>query len=626
MVVSFPNGMSDLYTYLTREFLMRRFFFFCLILISIIFVSCIPDDEKSVKELEYKVPTIIDDSLDIGLFSPFEVPLVQEREYEFTATTSYNYVRVHFVIPSKKDKWVSLRKLESQIFSQNLMIPKGTERVELGISNKINAKNSNDVKIYAVYNVIELNEFKDFILNEEKRRETEGRSVEKQNKKLESYQEIVIDHKYRSKYPAPLERGQIYHFKISSFDSSYCIFNTVNKECFSWLPIERKTKDGKRSEYFETSFQIPSDADEFRIALSSTSTTFVESLVSFNLVGNIDESKKSRLEQGEKIVISSSSMSSLGIPVDDEKIYKLSVDSFGDEDDYKYCIVDCNDSNGENLDFCILDKVDNRYETNCFYVPNGTEKINVYLSNEYFFPQNKIAQINVDDIKIETPLKAGKNIKKIDSYKSKEPDKKLKEFLESKDAFRKRKFDKIDDRDCKEIDNLVDDVCKYIEKNGTDNFQKMKLLHDAIWYLASYDWDSLNIGDYKPWDFRTVLSRHLCVCAGFSRTFVYFCDRMGLRAINVLGTGLSGNENTSEEVEKQNHAWTLVELDDGWYLMDLTWDCSTCQNGVRDDKYSCDYLIVSPSEFVKSHFPKNPEKQLLENPYNSTEMLDLLSK
>ncbi len=596
---------------------MKRFFFFCFILISIIFVSCIPDDVKSVKELDYKVPVIIDDSLDIGLFSPFEVPLVQEREYEFTATTSYNYVRVHFVIPSKKDKWVSLRKLESQIFSQNLMIPKGTERVELGISNKTNAKNSNDVKIYAVYNVIELNEFKEFILNEEKRRESGKRPEEKQNKELESYQEIVIDHKYNSKYPESLKRGQIYHFKISSFDSSYCIFNTVNKDCFSWLPIERKTNknDGRKSEYFETSFQIPSDADEFRIALSSTSTTFVESLVSFNLVGNIDESKKSRLEQGEKIIISSSSMSSLGIPVDDEKIYKLSVDSVGD--DYKYCIVDCNDSNDENLDFCVLDKVDDRYETNCFYVPDGTEKINVYLSNEYFFPQNKIAQINVDDIKIESPLKAGKNIKKIDSYKSKEPDKKLRKYLDSHGAINPGKINP---------DILVDDVCKYIEKNATDNFQKMKLLHDAIWYLASYDWDSLNIGDYKPWDFRTVLTRHLCVCAGFSRTFVYFCDRMGLRAINVLGTGLSGNEKTSEEVEKQNHAWTLVELDDGWYLMDLTWDCSNCQNGVRDDKYSCDYLIVSPSEFIKSHFPKNPEKQLLENPYNSTEMLDLLSK
>lgn len=597
-----------------KDIYLKAFIF--LLLTPFFFTACAPEYLEPEDEIYYTTPEIINENLSIGLFSPFEVPLVQEREYEFTATTDYKYVRVHFVNPEKGDRWISLRRLESftstSIFSQNLIIPKGTTRVEIGISNRANAKDS-DVEIYAVYNkVYTLEQFKSVIEDEEFRRErdedpyaVEERSV------LESYETIVIDQKYTTKYPKSLKRGETYKFEIGPFDSSYCILNTSNDDTFSWLPVE-KNKDKK----FIIQYQIPSDAQKFRIVLSSTSTTFIESLVSFDLVGEIDRSKKSRITD-ETIVISSSSMSNLNIPVDDEKIYKVSVDSSAsiNSTKYNYCLLFCNALNGENLDFFVLDRIDDKYETNCFYVPQGTENISVYLSNDYFYSSNKIANINVCDLTSQNPLNAGKNIKKINNYKTDEVDAELKSYLESKKA---RELGKSNP------DALVDICIDYIEKRSQDDFEKMKLLHDTLWYLASYDSDSLNTGDYYPWDYRTVLDRGLCVCAGFSRTFVYFCDRMGIRAIPVLGTGLKGTERTIEEVKDQNHAWTMVEINDGWYLLDVTWDCSNTENKERDNKYSCDYLIVDPNEFIKTHYPLNSEKQLITNPYGPEEMLSLL--
>lgn len=587
---------------------MRKICFSSIILVSLLFSGCIQNTVKAVKVLDYSTPTIVDEDLDIGLFSPFEVPLVQEREYEFTATTSHKYVKVHFVIPEKGDKWLSLRKLESNIFTQNLTIPKGTERVEIGISDRAHANSSNDVKLYAVYKVIGLDDFKDYVLNEESRREHDAVATTEAGTGLDAYGKVLINHKYSSKYPTALKRGQTYQFEIGPFDSSYCIFNTVNKDKFSWLPVERN-----KEKLFKLSYQIPADAEEFRIALSSTSTTFTESLVSFKLEGDIEESQKN-VHDGEKIEISSSTMSTLSIPVDDEKLYKLSVDSFGT--DYKFCQVYCNDDNWENLDFCVLDRVNDRYETNCFYVPDGTANINIYLSDEYFYSSNRIASINVDDKKSETPpLKIGKNLRKSDNYRTEKADEELIDHLARSDARARGKSNP---------DALADLCVDYIKNNADDDFHKIKLVHDTIWYLASYDWDSLNAGDYKPWDYRTVLSRGLCVCAGFSRTFVYFCDRLGIRAINVLGTGLSGNERTEAEIEDQNHAWTMVELDGGWYLFDLTWDCSNTHNGIRDNMYSCEYFFANPDDFIMLHFPRNPEKQLLDPPYTSSELLKLL--
>ena len=546
------------------------------------------------------------------MFAPFEVPLVQEREYEFTATTSHKYVRVHFVIDDNDDKWVSIRKMEPNmnIFSQILSIPKGTRAVELGVSNRANAKEK-DVDIYAVYSVIPLGDFKNFIEAEENIREYEEKSSGEDKPVLE-YGKIIIDHKYTTKYPQALKRGGKYTFEIGPFDRSYsyCILNASNDDNFLWLPVERK-----KDRTFKITYQIPGDAENFRIALSSTSTTFIESLVSFNLYGDVKTSKENRIEDGENIVISSSSISNLYIPVDDEKIYKLSVDKFSS--DYKYCQVFCNDENGNSLDFFVLDFDERKdmYETNCFYVPDGTATISLYLSDDYFYSLNKVAQIEVDDRKIENPLKAGKNIHKGDEYRTDEPDSELMAFLDRNDAKRIGNSDP---------DRLVDLCIDYILENAFDDFHKIKLLHDAIWYLASYDHDSLEIGDYWPWDYRTVLSRGLCVCAGFSRTFVYFCDKMGIRAINVLGNALLDDEKTVDELENSDHAWTMVELEDGWYLFDLTWDCSNTKNGKNDGKYSCTYFFVEPKDFLMQHYPNNPEKQLLENPYSSREMLELL--
>lgn len=539
---------------------MKRFVYLALIC-TISLYSCKLEIVSTCNEISYTTPTIIDDSLDIGLFAPFEVPLVSEREYEFTATTNYKFIRVHFVIPGTEGKWISLRKLESKIFSQNLMIPKETKRVEIGIANRTNAT-GNDVSVYAVYNVISLEEFKSFIEDEERRREYQEIPTNEAKEEIPAYEKIVIDHKYITKYPKSLKRGETYIFEIGPFDSSYCILNAANKDCFSWFPVERnKSKD------FKINYQIPTDAEDFRIALSSTSTTFIESLVSFNLVGKIE--KSSKIE------------------------------------------------NGENLDFCVLDRVNDRYETNCLYIPDGTKNVSIYLSNDYFFSSNKVANIIVDDVNCGNPLQAGKNIKRSDNYRTKEPDSELIDFLENRDA---RNLGK------RSPDSLVDICVDYIERNSIDEYHKMKLVHDTLWYLTSYDWDSYNIGDYKPWDFRTVLSRGLCVCAGYSRTFVYFCEQMGIRAINILGTGLRGIERTPEEIENQNHAWTMVELSDGWYLFDLTWDCSNSNNGIRDDKYTCDNFFVKPEEFIKSHYPRNPEKQLLEQPFNSNKMVSLIRK
>lgn len=591
---------------------MKKLIYVILAVVGLGFISCVPGSVNPVKTINYSVPTIINENIDIGLFSPFEVPLVQGREYEFTATTGYDYVFVCFDIEDEntkdiKEKWISIRRLEAHIFSQNLKIPKNAKRAKLGISKD---KNHNDFTPYAIYNIIKLEEFIDVVKDEETRRETENIDISKEDlpPAAEGYTKIVIDHKFSSKYQEPLKCGETYIFEIGPFDSAYCIFNTMSGDNVSWLPFE---KNG--SENFKIVYQIPIDAEEFRILLASSQNTFSESLVSFYLEGTTTTQKTAEVKEGKNIVITSTAMGTQNVLVEDETIYEMTVGPFSLN--YDFCFVDMIDINEESIDYFILEKSEDMYKTNCLYIPEGTKTLKVSLTNDYFRPSYNIAEFYVSDIDVDEPFVIGKDFKTSDKYKTDAPDERIIDYLSSIDA---RKLGRNNP------DVLIELCCNKVQELALDDFEMMKLVHDVIWYLASYDFDTLNAGGYDDWDYKTILSKNLCVCAGYSRLYTHFCQQLGIRSIFVVGTALEGNEYSVKQVENWNHAWSMIEIEGAWYLSDLTWDCSQTLNGIRDSYYSCDHFFVNPKEFIKRHYPRNTEEQLLVNPYSAKDVLDLI--
>jgi len=56
------------------------------------------------------------------------------------------------------------------------------------------------------------------------------------------------------------------------------------------------------------------------------------------------------------------------------------------------------------------------------------------------------------------------------------------------------------------------------------------------------------------------------VCEGFSRTYLYLCQRAGLKAIYISGS----MQTSSQDNTWGNHAWNHVKIGDNWYMCDLT--------------------------------------------------------
>lgn len=200
-------------------------------------------------------------------------------------------------------------------------------------------------------------------------------------------------------------------------------------------------------------------------------------------------------------------------------------------------------------------------------------------------------------------LAAGKDFRKADKYRRMAADERLISFLEGVNA---RQV-------CTRDPDAVLELCvKKITELAHDDFEKVFLIHDAIWYLVSYDNLSYKILDPTNQDYVSNLKRGVCVCEGFAKLFSQMCLLMDIPACDVYGWGVSQTDNGQEQGGL--HAWNIVMVQNKWYTIDVTWDCSHFENGKRDDMYSTVYIFQKPKEFVKMHHPSSPEFQLLKKP------------
>lgn len=108
------------------------------------------------------------------------------------------------------------------------------------------------------------------------------------------------------------------------------------------------------------------------------------------------------------------------------------------------------------------------------------------------------------------------------------------------------------------------------------NYEKEKYVHDVIIKRTVYDKDAdLNQSAYSA------LVYNSSVCAGYSKAFQYIMIKLGIPTYYVSGSA------------GEDHAWNIIQLADGYYNVDVTWDDS---KGI-----SYYYFNIPDSEFSQTH-------------------------
>ncbi|MDN4603971.1 MULTISPECIES: transglutaminase domain-containing protein [Paenibacillus] len=109
------------------------------------------------------------------------------------------------------------------------------------------------------------------------------------------------------------------------------------------------------------------------------------------------------------------------------------------------------------------------------------------------------------------------------------------------------------------VDQVARKTVSEITTPQMDEHQKVKVIHDWIVSKLEYDYDLNQYSAYAG-----LVDPYKTVCQGYSLLASKMFDYAGIKNKIIFGY-LKNNEKTT-------HSWNLVQLDDLWYHVDLTWD------------------------------------------------------
>ena len=156
-------------------------------------------------------------------------------------------------------------------------------------------------------------------------------------------------------------------------------------------------------------------------------------------------------------------------------------------------------------------------------------------------------------------------------------------------------------------------ISQKINSNMSE-YEIVKTIHDYIVNNTRYDTRHFSIGKVPDESYNVygVLIEGIAVCEGYAKTMKYLLDKAGIENYIVLGTA-----------NGENHAWNIVNIEEDYYHVDVTWDDPVSEDG--SDILIYDYFNLKDEDIGKTHswnrneYPKcNSDKY---NYYNFNELI-----
>mgnify|MGYP000791938025 FL=1 len=138
--------------------------------------------------------------------------------------------------------------------------------------------------------------------------------------------------------------------------------------------------------------------------------------------------------------------------------------------------------------------------------------------------------------------------------------------------------------------SIYEDCVDKFTVEGTDNYSKIKYIHDSIIKRVNYDLSA----PYYDTALGFFIEPYGIVCEGYSKAMKILCDKENIPCILVVG-----NINLETNFA---HMWNYVQMEDGqWYAVDCTWD--DLDDETNPVKYQ--YFLKGSESFNSNHTPDN---------------------
>lgn len=145
--------------------------------------------------------------------------------------------------------------------------------------------------------------------------------------------------------------------------------------------------------------------------------------------------------------------------------------------------------------------------------------------------------------------------------------------------------------------------------NGiSDQFLKVKILHDWICDNIAYDTEMYFTGRVSAQDYSSVLKKKKAVCSGYTNLMNQMCELAGIESIGINGysKGFGYNGKIGRDTD---HAWNAVHIGNKWYLVDVTWDAGSVDRRTFIKRYSTEWIFLDSRSFLYSHLPEDDAYQ-----------------
>ena len=155
----------------------------------------------------------------------------------------------------------------------------------------------------------------------------------------------------------------------------------------------------------------------------------------------------------------------------------------------------------------------------------------------------------------------------------------------------------------KEMKNEIEQVKEQVISTLSGNkYNDVVKIHDYLVDNTEYDQTYKEIGTYSIYG---SLVKNSAVCEGYAKAFKYLLNYAGIECELIQGTA------TNSSGKNESHAWNAVNIDNKWYLVDVTWDDPiVVGNGVLTIRNKYKYLLKGSKTFKTDH---KEEYQFTEN-------------
>jgi hypothetical protein len=121
-----------------------------------------------------------------------------------------------------------------------------------------------------------------------------------------------------------------------------------------------------------------------------------------------------------------------------------------------------------------------------------------------------------------------------------------------------------------------------------------------------------------------ILKNGKSTCSGYAGLLNYALKKMGFESVSIRGVAKTARRDLNwEKLPRPNHSWNAVKVNNEWKLLDATWASGeaseNCDTVIRS--FSGFYFFPEPRQLALSHFPADPEWQLVNQPVDSLRFL-----